>query len=127
LINLPSGSINLNETLSFSGLRKNNTPIRILGDHTTIYGGEEIAKGNWASYQNGIYRTYIGTNLDKFSSLIVNREAKTLARTNDLTFAYSYDSRKISFKKSQYDLSSMEGTCEIVTLERWAQCIGVVE
>lgn len=127
LINLPSGSINLNETLSFSGLRKNNTPIRILGDHTTIYGGEEIAKGNWVSYQNGIYRTYIGTNLDKFSSLIVNGEAKTLARTNDLTFTYSYDNRKISFKKSQYDLSSMEGTCEIVTLERWAQCIGVVE
>lgn len=127
LINLPAGSINLNDTLSFSGVRNNNTPIRFKGDNTAFIGGDEIIKGNWSLYQNDVYRTFIGTNLDKFSSLIVNGEAKVLAKTKDLTFTYSYDNRKIQFKKSQYDISSMTGNCQIVTLERWAECIGAVE
>ena len=126
LINLPNGKINLHETLSFSGARNNSAPIRFKGNNTTFYGGDELVKGNWSVYQNDIYRTYIGQNLDKFSSLIVNGERKELARSKNLTFTYSYSNRKISFKKSQYDVSSLSGSLGIVTLERWAECIANV-
>lgn len=127
LINLPSGDINLNSTLVFEGQRQNNTPIRFRGNNTTVNGGDELVKGNWSLYQNDVYRTFIGTNLDKFSNLIVNGESKTLARSKDLDFSYSSSNQTLQFRKTTLDVSSLTGTCQIVTLERWAQCIGVVE
>lgn len=126
LINLPSGNVYLDNTITFTGERKNSTPIRIKGNNSTIYGGHELDKGIWSLYSSGIYRASIGKNLVKFSSLIVNNEPKTLAKTAQKSFSYSYSNRKITIKKSVLDLSSVSGTCQLVTLETWAQNIGVV-
>ena len=126
LINLPGGNEYLDNTISFSGERRNETPIRIKGNNTVFYGGYQLQKGIWSNYSNGIYRAYIGQGLSKFSSLLVNDEAATLAKTNQFSFSYSFSNRKITIKKSSLDLSSLTDTCEFVSLENWAQNIGVV-
>lgn len=125
-INLPNGKLYLENTMIFSGKRNNCTPIRINGNNSKIYGGYQLAKGIWTSYSNGIYRAFIGKNLNKFSNLIVNDEAKQLAKTDQYSFSYSYSNRKITIKKNALDLSSVSGECELVTLETWAQNIGRV-
>lgn len=125
-INLPSGNLYLDNTLSFSGERNNYTPITISGNNTVIYGGHELSKGIWSLHSNGIYRASIGKNISKFSSLIVNDESQTLAKTSNYSFTYSYSNRKMSIKKNTLNLSSVSGSCELVTLENWAQNIGVV-
>ena len=126
VINLPSGKSYLDNTITFEGERKNYTPIRIKGNNTIFYGGHELSKGIWTPYKNGIYRASIGQNLNKFSSLTVNDEVKTLAKTDNYSFAYSFVNRKITINKSTLDLDAFSGTCELVTLENWAQNIGVV-
>ena len=125
-INLPQGSLFLDNTIAFTGERKNNTPIRIKGNNSTIYGGHELSKGIWELYKDGIYRASIGQKLNKFSTLIVNDEAKCLAKTDLNSFAYSYSNKRITINKNKLNLSSVSGACEFVSLENWAQSIAVV-
>ncbi len=127
VINLPNGNLYLENTLSFSGRRNNCTPIRIKGLGTTIYGGYELPKGEWhQNYNNGSCYMFVDPNLNKFSVLIVNGERKTLAKTNQASFTYSHLSRSITVNKNKLNLNSVSGESEFISLEGWAQSIGVV-
>lgn len=126
-IRIPAGDLYISRTFDFSGVKSSNLPLNFVGNNTTIHGGYALTKGEWSLYQNGIYRMNIGEGLDKFSNLIVNGVSATLARSDDVDFSYDYSSKKINVSKSALNLSSIEGTFEIVTLEKWGQNIAPID
>lgn len=127
-IQLPSGTLELTETLQFEGGRVHGREIRFVGNNTTISGGKTLSGLTWTAGSNGIYSTNVDVGSSKaIRQLYVDGKPATLARTNTVS-ATRDQTTSTTFKVKQSDLSglTMSGSMEISSLEKWAQSYAVV-
>lgn len=126
VIQLPENTtIKLGETLSFSGTRSGSQKqIRFVGSNTTFSGGAQIT--GWTSTTVNGKSAYVANNVtyDAIRQLYVNGAPAPLARTSGTTTG-TLSNGVFSVKKTSLS-ETMSGNMEISTLERWAQCYGVV-
>ncbi len=128
VIQLPSGTLELTETLQFEGGRVHGREIRFVGNNTTISGGKTLSGLTWSVYDSskGIYSANAGS-FEAIRQLYVDGKPATLARTNTVS-ATRDKTTSTTFKVKQSELSGLtvDGSMEISSLEKWAQSYAVV-
>ncbi len=128
VIRLPSGTLELTETLQFEGGRVHGREIRFVGNDTTISGGKTLS-ATWSVYDSskGIYSANVGS-FDAIRQLYVNGTPATLARTANVSATRNKTtSTTFKVKKSALSGLTVSGSMEISSLEKWAQSYAVVE
>lgn len=129
VIQLPANTtIQLSSALSFSGARTASSAkkIRFVGNDTTISGGAQIT--GWTATTVNSKTAYVAENVsyDAIRQLYVNGKPATLARTSNTTGTLDENSGVFTVATSGLSGITVSGSMEISTLERWAQCYGVV-